>query len=216
MLDGLAPKGIGIFETHASSIEGELLGDEIAAVANAVPSRVEEFQLGRNCARRALSHIGAPLGPIPVADSRAPAWPKGVVGSITHTGFYCAAAVAWASEFCAVGIDAADNRPLPEDILEQITSRAEQIWIRKHMASAQGHQVAADSLIFSIKESIYKAWNPMTGAWLGFEDAFVVVDPGSRTFVAELNKESAKFPSRVSGEFTYDEATIVSSIFLKT
>lgn len=215
MLDGLAPRGIGTFETYDSTLEGELLGEESEAVADAVPSRIEEFRLGRGCARKALAHIGAAIGPIPVAKSRAPVWPKGVIGSITHTGFYCAAAVGWQSEFAAIGIDAADNRPLPEDILEQVTSRAERTWVRKHLGSAQGHHLAADSLIFSIKEAIYKAWNPITGQWLGFEDAFVVVNPVDKTFMAELSKKSADFPTRVTGEFTYDETTIVSSIFLK-
>ncbi len=215
MLDQLAPRGIGIFETYDSSIAGDLFEEEEQAVVNAVESRVDEFRLGRNCARKALEHIGAPQRAIPVGKSRAPVWPNGVIGSITHTGFYCAAAVGWRSEFGGIGIDAADNRPLPTDILEQVTSRAERVWVQKHLRSAQGHHLAADSLIFSIKESIYKAWNPITGQWLGFEDAFVVVDAGAKTFVAELNKQAVGFPTRVTGEFTYDESTIVSSIFLK-
>ena len=42
-----------------------------------------------------------------------------------------------------------------------------------------------DRLLFSAKESIYKAWYPLTGRWLGFEEARLMVDPAG-TFAAKL------------------------------
>jgi len=41
-------------------------------------------------------------------------------------------------------------------------------------------------LLFSAKESVYKAWFPLTGRWLGFEEAAVDFDPVQRTFTARL------------------------------
>ena len=40
-----------------------------------------------------------------MAEDRAPVWPDGVVGSITHAGNFAAAAVAWAADIAALGID---------------------------------------------------------------------------------------------------------------
>ena len=34
-----------------------------------------------------------------------------------------------------------------------------------------------DRLIFSAKESVYKAWYPLARRWLGFEEAAVSIDP---------------------------------------
>jgi 4'-phosphopantetheinyl transferase EntD len=41
-------------------------------------------------------------------------------------------------------------------------------------------------MLFSVKESVYKAWFPLTHRWLNFEDASVDIDPVSRTFTARL------------------------------
>jgi 4'-phosphopantetheinyl transferase EntD len=42
-----------------------------------------------------------------------------------------------------------------------------------------------DRLLFCAKESVYKAWYPLTRRWLGFEDASVTLLP-SGEFRAEL------------------------------
>jgi 4'-phosphopantetheinyl transferase EntD len=40
--------------------------------------------------------------------------------------------------------------------------------------------------LFSCKESVYKAWYPLTGAWLDFEQVRVTVDAERATFRADL------------------------------
>jgi 4'-phosphopantetheinyl transferase EntD len=40
-----------------------------------------------------------------MAGDRAPIWPDGVVGSITDTGDFAAAAVAWAADIAGLGIE---------------------------------------------------------------------------------------------------------------
>jgi 4'-phosphopantetheinyl transferase EntD len=41
-------------------------------------------------------------------------------------------------------------------------------------------------MLFSAKESVYKAWFPLTQRWLGFEDASITIDPAEGTFTARL------------------------------
>ena len=43
-----------------------------------------------------------------------------------------------------------------------------------------------DRLLFSAKESVYKAWFPLTRRWLDFEEAVVIPDPAEGTFTARL------------------------------
>jgi 4'-phosphopantetheinyl transferase EntD len=37
-----------------------------------------------------------------------------------------------------------------------------------------------------MKESVYKAWFPLTGSWLDFDEASITVEPGAGTFTAVL------------------------------
>jgi 4'-phosphopantetheinyl transferase EntD len=46
--------------------------------------------------------------------------------------------------------------------------------------------VSWDRLLFCAKEAVYKAWFPLTGRWLGFEQAAVTVEPDAGTFTARL------------------------------
>jgi 4'-phosphopantetheinyl transferase EntD len=41
-------------------------------------------------------------------------------------------------------------------------------------------------MLFSAKESVYKAWFPLARRWLGFEDARIDIDPVAGTFRATL------------------------------
>ena len=43
-----------------------------------------------------------------------------------------------------------------------------------------------ERLLFSAKESVYKAWFPLTGKWLDFEEAELDIDPFGGTFDARL------------------------------
>jgi 4'-phosphopantetheinyl transferase EntD len=46
--------------------------------------------------------------------------------------------------------------------------------------------VAWGRVLFSAKESVYKAWFPLTRRWLGFEEACVSIDPADGSFTARL------------------------------
>src|SRR5215469_16812348 len=77
---------------------------EAAIVARAVEKRRAEFATGRACAHAALDAWGAPDAPLLPGPDRAPLWPDGFVGSISHARGACAAvaapravAAAWAS-----------------------------------------------------------------------------------------------------------------------
>jgi 4'-phosphopantetheinyl transferase EntD len=74
-------------------------------------SRRREFESGRSYAKSALAMLGMPDAELPVGPTRAPQWPEGIVGSITHVaddrfaGYFAAAAVARTDSILAVGID---------------------------------------------------------------------------------------------------------------
>ena len=110
-----------------------------------------------------------------------PQWPKGVVGSITHCTGYRAAVVGASSEGLTIGIDAEPDRGIASGVLEAISKPEERDAIR---ALAREHPGPSwDRLLFSAKESVYKAWFPLTGKWLDFTEADIeiLVDPAERS-----------------------------------
>jgi 4'-phosphopantetheinyl transferase EntD len=161
-----------------------LFAEEEALVAKAVEKRRREFTTARMCAREALQALGIPPVAIPTGERGEPLWPPDTLGSITHCKAYRAAAVARSSEVLTLGIDAEPNAALPPGLVGDV-ARPEELPALERLR-ADLPQVHWDRLLFSAKESVYKAWFPLARRWLGFEDALVELDPDTRTFQARL------------------------------
>jgi 4'-phosphopantetheinyl transferase EntD len=183
VLELILPPSVAVV-AETGDRDAELFPEEEAALGNAVEKRRREFVTARACAREALSRLGLPAQAIPTGPRGEPLWPRGVVGAITHCTGYRACAVALASELLTVGVDAEVDDALPSGVLGDIALPEERRWIEAAAAADPG--TSWDRLLFSIKESIYKAWFPLTGSWLGFEDAIVAIDRGEGTFAARL------------------------------
>jgi 4'-phosphopantetheinyl transferase EntD len=184
MLAELLPAEVVAVETVGDDDPAaHLLPAEEPLVANAVAKRRREVTNARSCARRALLALGRPAVPILRGDKGQPLWPAGVVGTMTHTAGYYAAAVAEASAVRSVGVDAEVHGELPSGVLAHIAFGAE----LPALARLRDRQpdVWWDRLLFSAKESVYKTWFPLTGRWLGFEDAELTLDPDG-TFAARI------------------------------
>jgi 4'-phosphopantetheinyl transferase EntD len=157
-----------------------LYPEEEAVVAKAVGKRRREFAVVRSCARRAMEKLGVPPQPILPGDRGAPGWPAGLAGSMTHCDGYGAAALVRAADLASLGIDAEPHQTLPEGILPAVALPAEADRLRRLAGDHPG--IHWDRLLFSAKESVYKAWFPLTGKWLDFTEADIDVfaDAGDR------------------------------------
>jgi 4'-phosphopantetheinyl transferase EntD len=173
-----------------------LLPEEAAVLGPVVDARRREFTSARTCARRALARLGLSSVPILPGPNREPLWPGGVVGSITHCAGYCAAAVASNSVLSTLGIDAEVHDALPEEVRNVVLLEEERCWLRTRRTDS----IHWDRVLFSAKESLYKAWFPMTGRWLDFTEALVTVDLSQGTLHAELCLPGPNLPcGRVRG-----------------
>ncbi len=184
MIEALLPGVVAVAESSGEDDGIALLPEEEALVSRAVEKRRAEFAGGRACARRALERLGVPPGPILTGERGEPLWPQGVVGSITHCDGYRASAAAHREDLAALGIDAEPHAPLPEGLLDSIARPEERPRLAELARAEPG--VHWDRLLFSAKESVYKAWFPLTEAWLGFEDASLTIDREAGTFSARL------------------------------
>jgi 4'-phosphopantetheinyl transferase EntD len=158
-----------VVHTQWGSAPEPLSVAEEAIVRRAVASRRREFQTGRACARRALAAFGIAAPTIGQTPDRAPIWPLGVVGSITHCADYCAAAVARSSEILSLGIDMEKVEPLTPE-MAQIVCRDEEM-----LAFPPPPRLDLDwpLLAFSAKEAFYKCYYPTTRTYLDFHDVSI-------------------------------------------
>jgi 4'-phosphopantetheinyl transferase EntD len=184
VIEEILPPSAAVAETFTDIPGIVLFPEEEAAISKAVEKRRREFSTARACARQALAKLGVPAVPIVPGERGAPRWPPGVVGSMTHCPGYRAAAVARASDIVTIGLDAEPDDALPDGVLGAIAAAGEQAMLA-HLVAASP-PVSFDRLLFSAKESVYKAWYPLTGRWLGFEDAAVTISPGDGRFTARL------------------------------
>jgi 4'-phosphopantetheinyl transferase EntD len=125
-----------------------------------VPKRLAEFSAGRRAARAALRKLGAPECAIPSSTDRAPVWPRGIVGSISHTDTTCVSIVSKSSQWGGLGVDIEVARPLDGDLVASIL-------VPEDLSSCQNPLLP--TLIFAIKEAVYKAQYPITKLLFGFD-----------------------------------------------
>lgn len=160
-------------EMFSDAPESTMFSDEAAAVAGAGAERRREFGTVRDCARKALRQLGVPAVPILPDGDRAPRWPLGVVGSMTHCAGYRAAVVARSGELRGVGIDAEPHAALPPEMLDFVL-RHEELSSLRALTDANP-ALHWDRIAFSAKEAVYKAWFPLTRRWLEFDDVSTTV-----------------------------------------
>ena len=139
----------------------------MTVLTNSVDVRKAEFGDARWCAHRAIEELtGKPSAkPILRGERGMPIWPNQITGSMTHTNGFRAAVVAPRLLVRSIGVDAEIAQPLPEGVLASIASE------RELSRMGETGLACADRLLFCAKEATYKAWFPLTGRWLGFEDA---------------------------------------------
>ena len=157
------------FELYGPGNESELHPDERARIGHAGEKRRREFAAGRMCARAALVELGmASDQPLGSAPDRAPLWPDGVIGSISHTDDYCIVVLAPADgSDGGIGIDAERFGRVGDHLHRTIFTTTERAWLGRLPGPERADTATT---LFSGKEAFYKAQHPLTGSWVGFKD----------------------------------------------
>ncbi len=143
------------------------------SLLRAAPVRQAEFVAGRFAATTALRAAGYQGVPdLAIREDRSVSWPPGFVGSITHVTGYASAVAGRSSAVRALGRDS--ERVLDDaaalEIQAQILRPEE---LRRQAASGLGRGLYT-GVIFSAKESLYKALAPLVQRYFDFQDAQVV------------------------------------------
>ncbi|WP_337842005.1 4'-phosphopantetheinyl transferase superfamily protein [Rheinheimera sp.] len=162
-----------------------------APLQASVIKRQAEFLAGRYAAFKAMQLLW-PLRPLPqigIAAQRQPLWPAGALGSITHAAHWACCLISRAEQTGYLGIDLETWLTVEQarQLCGEIHNREEQeLLCSLGLTAAQ-----ATTLIFSAKESLFKAVHPYAHQFFGFDAATVkTAEPG--TVWLELKPELAK------------------------
>jgi enterobactin synthetase component D len=149
------------------------------------PSRQKEFLLGRVCASKAFElYFGSELLNLPTRADRSPAWPDEVIGSISHNQKFVGAAVSSGQKLLGIGIDFEVIGRAKLELNRYIRNKED---IDSHPSLNPNELL---TIIFSAKESLYKALYPKVNCFFGFEAAALKdIDVLNGTFQIELIKD---------------------------
>ena len=140
-----------------------------ASLTSSVNKRKTEYLAGRWCAREALRILGFEGIPGMGAD-RAPLWPGGTVGSITHSKGSAEVMVADARYWLAVGLDTEQwlTAERADRLCRELLTSEERDHLKGLTPIQRANRI---TLIFSAKESLFKALYPLTGKRIYLHDA---------------------------------------------
>lgn len=144
-----------------------------ANLESAIDKRRREYLAGRISASQALRQLLGPAvseGEIVGDEDDVPRWPEGVVGSISHGAGFGFAAVAAADRYRGLGVDV--ERVVSPRQAGRLGAR---VLNEREMSLRQGGaggltEAEMFTLVFSAKESAYKALFPRYRQVLGFSD----------------------------------------------
>lgn len=186
---------------------------ELAEMPRAVDRRRREYVAGRVAAHRAMEMLGLTARPVLSNRSRAPSWPRGLTGSITHNDTTCVAAVARVSQFRSIGIDIEDDTPLEPDLVAAVCTLEERAWLATQPEAARGRLA---KLIFCAKEAVYKCQYPVSHRMLDFHAVLVTPDTDTGQFEATFLENTGPFRvnHRLNGRFALRGGLVHAAVVL--
>lgn len=178
----------------------------------AVAKRQNEFAAGRAAAHQAMRNLGLAPAPVPVGDDRAPVWPAGLTGSISHTRSCAMAVLAQADRVQALGLDVEEDLPLEDKLLPAICTAREQAWL-----SRQDEPGRMAKVIFSAKEAAYKCQYTLSRAYYGFDGMEVEFDLAAGAYRAIFTAPRPPFAKgeAIEGRFAVGEGLIITTADLR-
>jgi 4'-phosphopantetheinyl transferase EntD len=132
--------------------------------------RLADFSTGRYCAIKALEQLGIQDAIIPIGEDRAPIWPEGIAGSISHCDSLAGAIVAKSSYHISLGLDIEEIGRVTPDLWDLVFTENEKNYLS---GLSDEDTLIQSTAIFSIKEAFYKFQHPLTKTFLDFLDVEV-------------------------------------------
>ena len=149
----------------------------------------------------------------PVGEDRAPQWPTGIVGSITHGAGWAGVVVGSSQQWSGLGLDI--ERILAPERADRL---AAEILTPRELESYfplnESERAALVTRTFSLKESLFKALYPLVKQRFYFQDAELldVTHQGARLRLLIDLSANWRNGSELGGQFTTFEGYLLSLI----
>jgi len=158
-----------------TSVESLVTNENIVipnTIKKAVKKRQLEFIAGRYCAKKCMDSYGISTTEIAIGENREPLWPDGIVASISHNQEFALCAASKVEHYSSVGVDI-------ETILtiEQYNDISNQILFDQEFDLIKTSKLSKNtflSVVFSVKESLFKAIYKDVGYYFGFDAAELI------------------------------------------
>ena len=179
--------GVEVLCREIGEDRGGLFPEEAALVADAPECRRREFAAARQLAHEAMERLGLEAAPV-LRSGRAPCWPAGVTGALSHASGgknragWAAAAVGRSATVRGIGIDLERAGRVGPRVWKRVFHEAER---RALEALPEGPwRTLSAGIGFSAKEAFYKLFQPLTGCRADFHDATVAAREDGRFALA--------------------------------
>lgn len=181
---------------HTTADPAAVIGSGLQPVGSN-PKRQAEYLAGRRCAALALVTAGHDYY-VPERDSHSgrPLWPDGWCGSITHSHGIAAAVTGQTCHWHSLGLDI--EKMIAPDRAQRLRQAILTPGEQQRMEQLEPAVAARNlTLIFSAKESLFKALNPLTDIYFGFQDAQVLPTTQAGQITLQLLRDLA--PPYIAG-----------------
>lgn len=176
LLARIAPPGTACSAGKIGDLPPSPYPEEETEIRDVAAGRRREFRAGRFHARQALISLAVRAQPIARQPSRAPRWPHGHVGSISHSSSLCVAVAAQQRRLATLGIDIEPLAPLSPRLAAAILAPGE---------SCDGVEHGL-LRVFAAKEAVFKA---CAGRQPDFRRIHVHWGPDETSFTAQVDAD---------------------------
>lgn len=175
--------------------------------------RKAEFLTGRSLYHQLEARLSVHPQALLKDEQGRPKWPEQVTGSITHSGEWVAILLGLKTEPCfSVGLD-----------LQEINIAKTRHGIRRHILTTEEERLLEQQIqeqpeivlyLFSAKEALYKALNPITQLYLGFKEVNLIHLSKNSFHFQLLQKETRKFlrTDLIQVDYQTSDQFILSSV----
>lgn len=189
--DSLVPGAVLVAASYETAAFSQSLFDALDipcpdTLDRAVDKRRADYLAGRAMASAAMALLEHPPASVTTTPGRAPLWPEGLAGSISHARGRCACLLSRDTSR-SYGVDTeaiASGRSLTAILTETLNPT-------ERDRVTQGPLPAAinATLTFSAKESLFKALYPQVGRHFGFDAAELIAPPTSDSLALSLTTD---------------------------
>jgi len=164
-----------------------------ARLQQAVSKRRAEYLASRFLVRSVLAELGIPDFILTNAPDRSPCWPEGIRASLSHSAGVVVLAVSRQSVALGVDVEQMMSETTARETADMLMNDAEQQLLRTLPLPFS----AAATLLFSLKESLYKALWPQLHQPMEFHQAALVsVDMAQQRATLRLTRNfSEAYPA---------------------